>query len=60
VNLAESYTSPGDPASRSWLVKARGQYWDLRREGKLSPSVAKLLAEVEDGIAKVDEGSGER
>ncbi len=60
MNLAKSYTTGGDPASRSWLVKARGQYWDLRREGKLSPSVAKLLAEVEDGIAKGNEGSEER
>jgi non-specific serine/threonine protein kinase/serine/threonine-protein kinase len=60
ANLAESYPSPRDSAWRSWLVKARGQYWELRREGKLSPSVAKLLAEVEDGIAKADEGSGER
>jgi len=69
TELAQTYESLGRSYSgrdggdaveaRSWYVKAREQYLDLRREGRLSPSVQTLLTRLDQRIAQLDTGSGE-
>ena len=61
-SLGKSYFGRGgrdDVEARSWYVKARAQYLDLRREGKLAPSVQTLLTRIDQQIAQWDAGSGE-
>jgi tetratricopeptide (TPR) repeat protein len=40
----------------SWYEKARRQYLDLRREGKLAPSTETLLTRVDEEIARLGKG----
>ena len=54
--LAGATRTTGD--ARSFFEKARVQYLDLRREGKLAPSAEKLLAGVDEEIASLRKRPG--
>ncbi|HEY2796415.1 MAG TPA: serine/threonine-protein kinase [Thermoanaerobaculia bacterium] len=61
--MAKSYSVPGGTdaaAARSWCEKARREYLELRREGKLAPSVARLLTRVDEEIARLPNDRGRR
>ena len=60
-DLAKTYTSGAGldaREARAWYEKARAQFVELRREGKLAPSAAKLLDRVDEEIAELAGRSG--
>ena len=61
ILLAETCTAlarSADPQeAQAWYEKARKQYLELRRTGKLAPAVETSLTRVEEAIAALDRGS---
>ena len=60
-DVAKTYSSGAgiEPReARAWYEKARAQFLELRREGKLAPSAAKLLDRVDEEIAELAGRSG--
>jgi len=60
-DLAKTYSSGAGielREARAWYEKARAQFLELRREGKLAPSAAKLLVRVDEEIAELAGRSG--
>ena len=60
-DLAKTYSSGAGIERRealAWYEKARAQFLELRREGKLAPSAAKLLGRVDEEIAELAGRSG--
>jgi tetratricopeptide (TPR) repeat protein len=68
IELAQTYRDLGRTYStgagagprdgRAWYEKARTQFLELRREGKLAPSTETLLTRVDEEIARLDKRSG--
>jgi predicted Zn-dependent protease len=60
-DLARTYSSGAaiEPReARAWYERARAQFLELRREGKLAPSAAKLLDRLDEEIAGLSGRSG--
>jgi eukaryotic-like serine/threonine-protein kinase len=60
-DMGKSYSAQAGEApheARVWFEKARSQFLELRREGKLAPSGQTLLSRVDELIAALDKRSG--
>jgi len=60
-DVAKTYSSGAgiEPReARAWYEKSRAQFLELRREGKLAPSAAKVLDRVDEEIADLAGRSG--